>query len=75
MALIGKLETRPISTTSRATYDVLRSRCLLCGNAGEHVLPAVYTGEGECRIIPLCHCYNADPAGLLQPIRIISNDH
>lgn len=74
MALIGQVETRPTSTTSHATYQVLRSRCLLCGYAGDHVLHTAYTGLDGCKIIPLCDCYATDPAGLLQPIRIIPND-
>lgn len=75
MALVGKVETRPISTTSVATYRVLVIRCLLCGDKSDLVVPrtnadAIWTNM----VVPLCECYDGNHEGIMQPIRIIPND-
>ncbi len=74
MALVGKLETRPTSTTSMATYRALVIRCLLCGDRTEHVVSRTYTGASGDAFVPRCECYDDSAEGPLQPVRIIPND-
>jgi hypothetical protein len=74
MALVGKLETRPTSTTSWATFRVLVTRCLLCGYRTEQAVRGNYIPPDDYKIIPKCGCYDSVPVGPLQPVRIIPND-
>jgi hypothetical protein len=73
MALVGKVETRPTSTTSNLTYRAMVVRCLLCGYKSEHALPTTYRSSDGDRFLPSCGCYNSSPE-LIQPVRIIPND-
>lgn len=74
MALVGKRETRPTSTTSRGSYEVLMVRCLLCGDKSEIVIPRSYTTSPDDKIVPKCDCYDGGSVGPHQPVRIIPND-
>lgn len=74
MALVGKRETRPTSTTSRGSYEVLMIRCLLCGGKSEFVIPRSYAITTTDSVVPTCHCYDDDPRALMQDVRIIPND-
>ena len=89
MALVGRIETRPTSTTSRMIYRVMVVRCLLCGHRGENVIPSrlvelipsrlvergVGLDESSYRIVPYCACYDTNRNGITQPVRIVSDDH
>lgn len=74
MALVSRLETRPTSTTSRATLRVLVTRCLLCGGRTEQVVRGDYTTSPDDKIVPKCDCYDGGSVGPYQPVRIIPND-
>ena len=79
MALVGRIETRPTSTTSIAMYQALVVRCLLCGHKMEVVVPHShhphYHHPGD-RVVPACKCYDDGSNGdtMLQPVRMIPND-
>jgi hypothetical protein len=73
MALVGKIETRPTSTTSNLSYRVMMTRCLLCGQKSEFAVPTMYKISGGDKIFPSCDCYVDSPESL-QPVRIIPND-
>lgn len=61
MAIVGKLEMRPYSTTSYMMYRAVVCRCLLCGKK------AVYARAHDETVRPFCDCYG----NKLQEIRII----
>jgi hypothetical protein len=69
MTLVGKVEVRPTASLSNSpSYRVLVTRCLLCGEMGEHVCPSPLEGD---RVMAMCDCYTPDH---LQPVRMIEND-
>lgn len=74
MALVGRVETRFMSTTSRATYRVLVVRCLLCGKKLTHNVSRSYVPADGGRIVADCYCYDDALGGPHQPVRIIPND-
>lgn len=74
MALVGRVETRPTSTTSRATYRVLAVRCLLCGKKSTFSVPRDYRPADGGKFIADCQCYDDALGGPHQDVRIIPND-
>lgn len=82
MALVGRVENRPMSTTSWSTYRVMVVRCLLCGKKSTFNVPSDYRhaegdkvvhAEGDT-VVADCQCYDDAPGGPHQPVRIIPND-
>lgn len=69
MAIVGRTEIRPRSTTSQATYTVLVCRCLLCGRKTTYTLSKPLVDGGS--VVPFCDCYGDN---LLEPVRMIPND-
>lgn len=73
MAIVGRTEIRPFATTSRETYVAVVCRCLLCGK--KNIYARNYLGNylyDGANIAPFCDCYGDN---LLEPVRIIPNDH
>jgi hypothetical protein len=71
MAIVGRVENRPMSTTSPATYRAVVCRCLLCGRKQIYARDYGNALVGGTNVLPFCDCYDA---GFTQPIRIIPND-
>lgn len=74
MALIGRIETRPTSTTSVATYQVVVVRCLLCGEKSTFHAPMGFRHTYGDKVVANCQCYDDAPGGPHQPVRIVPND-
>jgi hypothetical protein len=72
MAIIGRREIRPMSTTSQATYAAVVCRCLLCGTKQIYVRDYLdeLVSDGAMVVI-FCDCYGDRTH---QPVRIIPNE-
>lgn len=74
MALVGRVETRPTSTTTWSTFRVMVVRCLLCGKKSTFNVPSYYRHAEGDKVVADCRCYDDALGGPHQPVRIMPND-
>jgi hypothetical protein len=67
VALVGKVTEKAVPTGPNRRYGTIRTRCLLCGDEGNHL----YASDFPDIVMPMCDCYCPT---MCVNVRIIQDD-